>query len=155
MTPSRIVGRQDCFRVADNTSASRSLSTLPRYRQLRITSVPAIRSELTERPYNHSPYTDIEATKRAPHVITSAQTIKLTAYQRNPFIRQIQNPQEASDPYPYHESCIPILTPASTPLILHKSRMRRRARTDPSGGRSVMSVPTGTIEIRGSSDGFR
>ncbi|MDT7818115.1 MAG: hypothetical protein QOJ42_8031 [Acidobacteriaceae bacterium] len=36
--------------------------------------------------------------------------------------------------YPYRESCIPILTPASTPLILHKSRMRRRARTDPSGG---------------------
>ena len=24
--------------------------------------------------------------------------------------------------------------------------MRRRARTDPSGGRSVMSVPTGTVE---------
>ena len=36
------------------------------------------------------------------------------------------------------------LTPASTPLILHKSRMRRRARTDLSGGRSVMSVPTGS-----------
>ena len=44
------------------------------------------------------------------------------------------------------KSCIPTLMPASTPLILHKSRMRRRARTDPSGGRSVMSVPTGTIE---------
>jgi hypothetical protein len=43
----------------------------------------------------------------------------------------------------------PILTPASTPLILHKSRMRRRARTDPSGGRSVMSVPTGTTENGG------
>jgi hypothetical protein len=39
--------------------------------------------------------------------------------------------------------------PASTPLILHKSRMRRRARTDPSGGRSVMSVPTGTVDARG------
>ena len=38
-------------------------------------------------------------------------------------------------PYPH---------PASTPHIPHKSRMRRRARTDPSGGRSVMSVPTGT-----------
>ena len=26
--------------------------------------------------------------------------------------------------------------------------MRRRARTDPSGGRSVMSVPTGTIDTK-------
>jgi hypothetical protein len=49
--------------------------------------------------------------------------------------------------YPYPDSCIPTLTPDSTPLILHKSRMRRRARTDPSwGGRSMMSVPTGTID---------
>ena len=99
MTPKSDGRSADCLRVGDDTSASRSLSTLLRYRQLRITSVPAIRSELTERPYNHSPYTDIEATKRAPHVITSAQTIKLTAYQRNPFIRQIQNPKEASDPH--------------------------------------------------------
>ena len=44
------------------------------------------------------------------------------------------------------KSCIPTLMPASTPLILHKSRMRRRARTDLSGGRPVMSVPTGTVE---------
>ena len=35
--------------------------------------------------------------------------------------------------YPYPESCIPIPTPASTPPILHKSRMRRRAHTDPCG----------------------
>src|SRR5258708_25515024 len=34
---------------------------------------------------------------------------------------------------------------ASTPLILRKSRMRRRARTDLCGGRSVMSVPTATV----------
>src|SRR5438105_11461971 len=34
---------------------------------------------------------------------------------------------------------------ASTPLILRKSRMRRRARTDPCGGRSVMVVPTATV----------
>jgi len=42
------------------------------------------------------------------------------------------------------ESCI--LTPmhASTPLILHKSRMRKRARTDLRRGRSVMVVPTAT-----------
>src|SRR6266849_6735048 len=33
---------------------------------------------------------------------------------------------------------------ASTPLILRKSRMRRRARTDLCGGRSVMVVPTAT-----------
>ena len=33
---------------------------------------------------------------------------------------------------------------ASTPLILRKSRMRKRARTDLSGGRSVMSVLSGT-----------
>ena len=50
--------------------------------------------------------------------------------------------------YPYPESCIPILTPASSPLILHKSRMRRCARTDPSGGCSVMNVPTGTNALR-------
>src|SRR6266851_126895 len=34
---------------------------------------------------------------------------------------------------------------ASTPLILRKSRMRRRARTDLCGGRSVMVVPTATV----------
>src|SRR5713101_5482422 len=34
---------------------------------------------------------------------------------------------------------------ASTPLILRKSRMRRRARTDLCGGRSVMVVPTATM----------
>jgi hypothetical protein len=41
-----------------------------------------------------------------------------------------------------------ILTPASTPHIPHKSRMRRCARTDPSSRRSVMSVLTGTIQSR-------
>ena len=49
---------------------------------------------------------------------------------------------------PIPASRISTLAPASTPLILHKSRMRRRARTDPSAGRSVMSVPTGTTEVR-------
>src|SRR5271155_2545520 len=34
---------------------------------------------------------------------------------------------------------------ASTPLILRKSRMRRRARTDLRGGRSAMVVPTATV----------
>ncbi len=34
---------------------------------------------------------------------------------------------------------------APTPSILQKSRMRRRARTDLCGGRSVMTVPTATI----------
>src|SRR5271156_4178336 len=47
--------------------------------------------------------------------------------------------------YHHPTSCILTLKHASTPLILHKSRMRRRARTDLSGGRSVMSVPTGSI----------
>src|ERR1700679_563401 len=60
----------------------------------------------------------------------------------------VTDPRSSTGGYPYPESCIATLTPASTPLILHKSRMRRRARTDPSGGRSVMSVPTGTTEIR-------
>jgi len=36
--------------------------------------------------------------------------------------------------------------PASTPLILRKSRMRRRARTDLCGGRSAMVVPTATTD---------
>jgi hypothetical protein len=34
---------------------------------------------------------------------------------------------------------------AFTPLILRKSRMRRRARTDLRGGRSAMIVPTATV----------
>jgi hypothetical protein len=37
---------------------------------------------------------------------------------------------------------------ASTPLILRKSRMRRRARTDLCGGRSLMIVPTATVICR-------
>jgi len=42
------------------------------------------------------------------------------------------------------------LTPtlAFTPLIPRKNRMRRRARTDLCGGRSVMSVPTATCMVR-------
>src|SRR5258708_7471201 len=40
---------------------------------------------------------------------------------------------------------ISILMSASPPLILSKSRMRRRARTDLCGGRSVMVVPTATV----------
>ncbi|MGA9241895.1 MAG: hypothetical protein WBW03_07915, partial [Silvibacterium sp.] len=36
---------------------------------------------------------------------------------------------------------------ASTPRILRKSRMRKRARTDLSGLRSAMSVPTGTATV--------
>ena len=35
-----------------------------------------------------------------------------------------------------------------TPFILQKSRMRRRARTDLCGGRSVMVVPTATANCR-------
>src|SRR5216683_3105269 len=38
---------------------------------------------------------------------------------------------------------------ASTPLILRKSRMRKRARTDLCGGRSAMSVPTATVILSG------
>jgi hypothetical protein len=40
--------------------------------------------------------------------------------------------------------CILILTSASTPFILGKSRMRKRARTDLCGGRPAMVVPTAT-----------
>src|SRR6202035_4203910 len=47
--------------------------------------------------------------------------------------------------YQHPAFCTLIPTPAFTPPILHKSRMRRRARTDLSGGRSVMSVPTGSV----------
>src|SRR4029077_3317516 len=39
----------------------------------------------------------------------------------------------------------PIPMHASTPLILRKSRMRRRARTDLCGGRAAMVVPTATV----------
>jgi hypothetical protein len=41
--------------------------------------------------------------------------------------------------------CILILTSASTPFILGKSRMRKRARTDLCGGRPAMVVPTATV----------
>src|SRR5258708_40228435 len=41
--------------------------------------------------------------------------------------------------------CTPTPTLAFTPLILCKSRMRRRARTDLCGGRSAMVVPTATV----------
>src|ERR1035438_8978795 len=47
----------------------------------------------------------------------------------------------------YHHPafCTPIPTHAFTPLILHKSRVRKRARTDLRGGRLVKAVPTATI----------
>jgi hypothetical protein len=41
--------------------------------------------------------------------------------------------------------CILILTSASTPFILGKSRMRKRARTDLCGNRPAMVVPTATV----------
>src|ERR1035437_8922501 len=50
-------------------------------------------------------------------------------------------PMDSSPP----RSCTPSPMHASTPLILRKSRMRRRARTDLCGGRSVMVVPTATV----------
>src|SRR5215472_17217664 len=43
------------------------------------------------------------------------------------------------------ESCTLTRKLAFTPLIPHKSRMRRRARTDLRRGRSVMVVPTATV----------
>src|ERR1039458_7916118 len=49
--------------------------------------------------------------------------------------------------YHHPESCTHIRMLAFTLPILHKSRMRRRARTDLSGGRSVMSVPTGSFSF--------
>src|ERR1035438_4914930 len=47
----------------------------------------------------------------------------------------------------YHHPafCTPIPTHAFTPLILHKSRVRKRARTDLRGGRLVKAVPTATV----------
>jgi hypothetical protein len=55
----------------------------------------------------------------------------------------------------YHHPvfCTLIPTPTFTPPILHKSRMRRRARTDLPGGRSVMSVPTGSLTNFGAKPG--
>ena len=49
--------------------------------------------------------------------------------------------------YQHPVCCTLIPIPAFTPTILHKSRMRKRARTDLSGGRPVMSVPTGSIIV--------
>jgi hypothetical protein len=42
-------------------------------------------------------------------------------------------------------SSAPIPMHASTPLILRKSRMRKRARTDLCGARPAMVVPTATV----------
>jgi hypothetical protein len=47
--------------------------------------------------------------------------------------------------------CMPIPTSASTPSILGKSRIRKRARTDLCGGRPAMVVPTATIVIANAS----
>src|ERR1017187_9112851 len=58
------------------------------------------------------------------------------------------SPRSWNGGYLHPPSCILILKHAFTPLILHKSRMRRRARTDLSGGRSVMSVPTGSGTLK-------
>ena len=50
--------------------------------------------------------------------------------------------------FPSPEFCILIPINASTlAIILGKSRMRRRARTDLCGGRSAMGVPTATLSV--------
>ena len=56
--------------------------------------------------------------------------------------------QSSTGGFQYPGSYILILMHASPLLILRKSRMRRRARTDLSGGRPVKAVPTGTTEDR-------
>ena len=55
--------------------------------------------------------------------------------------------RSSTDGFQHPASCIPTQTLAFTPPILRKSRMRRRARTDLSGGRPVMGVPTGTVGL--------
>jgi hypothetical protein len=57
--------------------------------------------------------------------------------------------RSSTDGFQHPASCIPIPTLASTPLILRKSRMRKRARTDLRRGRSAMVVPTATIGLQG------
>src|SRR5664280_2144504 len=52
--------------------------------------------------------------------------------------------QSSTDGSQRPASCIPIPRLASTPLILRKSRVRRRACTDLRGGRPVKAVPTAT-----------
>jgi nucleoid DNA-binding protein len=54
-------------------------------------------------------------------------------------------PQSWTGGFLHPAFCTPTLMLASTPVILRKSRMRRRASTDLSGGRSVMVVPTATV----------
>ena len=53
--------------------------------------------------------------------------------------------RSSNDGYHARKSCTLILKLASTPLILHKSRMRRRARTDLRRGRPAMVVPTASV----------
>lgn len=49
--------------------------------------------------HSQSPDIDIPATKSALITGSSARTIMLLANHRNPFMRQTQNPHEASEPY--------------------------------------------------------
>ena len=54
-------------------------------------------------------------------------------------------PQSLTGGFLHPAFCIPTPTLASTPRILRKSRMRRRARADLCGGRPAMVVPTATV----------
>src|ERR1035441_520370 len=90
-----------------------------------------------------SPATSISCAPSDIALIDCGETFSFAA--AKPRGRSGRNsPRSWKDGYHHPESSTPILMHAFTPLILHKSRMRRRARTYLSGGRSVMSVPTGS-----------
>jgi hypothetical protein len=58
---------------------------------------------------------------------------------------RIEGPNRMDRQFRCPAFCTPILMHASPPLILGKSRMRKRACTDLCGGRSAMVVPTATL----------
>jgi group II intron reverse transcriptase/maturase len=89
------------------------------------------------------PATSISCTSSNIASIGSGEVFSFVAVRRHE--RSGRNTARSStDGFQHPVSCIPIRRLASAPLILRKSRMRKRARTDLSGGRSAMSVPTGT-----------
>ena len=73
-------------------------------------------------------------------LVRRSQRAKMCWERFTPVLNRWIPPPRVLHPIPMH---------ASTPPILRKSRMRRRARTDLGGGRSAMVVPTATVGAGG------
>ena len=73
-------------------------------------------------------------------LVRRSQRTKMCWARFTPVLNRWIPPPRVLHPIPMH---------ASTPPILRKSRMRRRARTDLGGGESAMVVPTATVGAGG------